>query len=274
MGARIVGLHCKQTPSRQRHQQSKRTMKAAWGLIVLAAELFQFGGLLSVRAETCADELFTCAGGTGPINPLPVTTCSGGACTSADCCETREQSGFLHTAVSDDFVQVSRKHRDSRGCTRCLMLVRWVWRSNEICLLQIDNCACFCEDRVSTTWRRGASTTHRSIHRRSGGGCAAVQFYLLSFRWLQLSASPAPILHCCTTSWTTQPGSHRKGLVHGLIYSFHCFIGVTTTLTRKKLCLHTWGGKNSGRFSFAFVCAVSGVGDYLRLFNTVKAYVT
>lgn len=174
-------------------------MKAAWGLIVLAAELFQFGGLLSVRAETCADNNFgICPGGTGPINPLPVTTCSG-TCDDTDCCETSEKSGVRCTRPCPLISLRSWKHRDSRGCTRCLVLVRWVWRSNEICL-QIDSCACFCEGRVSTTWRRGASTTHTFIHRRSGGGCATVQFYFLSSRWLQLSASLAPILHCCTTS--------------------------------------------------------------------------
>lgn len=78
-------------------------MRIAWGLIVVAADLFHFGGLLFVRAETCADGLFTCAANTGPIYPADaVTTCSAASCTSGECCVAGEKCQFGSQSPSED----------------------------------------------------------------------------------------------------------------------------------------------------------------------------
>lgn len=78
-------------------------MRIAWGLIVVAADLFHFGGLLFVRAETCADGLFSCDPNTGPIYPAEaISACSAASCTSADCCEPGEECQFRSKSPSED----------------------------------------------------------------------------------------------------------------------------------------------------------------------------
>ena len=70
-------------------------MKVAWGLAVVAADLFQFGGLLSVGADTCVSPGIACDSGFGPKNPLPETNCAGTPCTNTECCDAGEEGGSL-----------------------------------------------------------------------------------------------------------------------------------------------------------------------------------
>lgn len=73
--------------------------KAAWGLVVLAADLFQFGGLLSVGADTCVSPGISCSSGFGPKNPLPTTNCAGVPCINSECCDAGEKEGSSSSGV-------------------------------------------------------------------------------------------------------------------------------------------------------------------------------